>query len=120
MGNITSNGIHYYDVDLKRIQIDRGFGAIILGVLLSYLIRQNTNAVLLAAGCFAFVYVAATTYEPIARSVVFTTAMVAVLSLTALSIGIIWFNEYRILAFLALFVSIMGFRVLHTIISENL
>ncbi len=105
---------------LEQIQADRGFGAIILGTLLYYLVEQNTNAVLLAAGCFAFVYVLATTYEPIAQSVVFTTAMVAVLSLASLLIGIIWFNEYRLLAFLALVVSIGGFRVLHTIISGNL
>lgn len=107
-------------MSFEQVQPDRGFGAIILGTLLFYLIKQNTNGVLLAAGCFAFVYVLATTYEPIAQSVVFTTAMVTVLSLASLLIGIIWFNEYRILSFFALVVSIGGFRVLHTIISEKL
>lgn len=104
----------------ERIQTDHGIGAIILGILLLYLIRRGANTVLVAAGCLAFVYVLATTYEPIARSVIVTTTMVAVLSLTSLLIGVIWFDEYRILALLALLVSIGGFRVLHTIISARL
>ncbi len=93
---------------LERLQVDHIPWVVLLGVLLFYLIISKANVVLITAGGIAFLYVLGATYEPLARSLFFTTIMTVALSFASLFIGVIWFDKYRIIAVFAFILCIIS------------